>query len=92
MTDDQLMLHMQRFPQEFIDIALKVKNDTWSEYEKEFRVATYKPYSDAYSWSKDLKTNPYSTLNAPTGITCNKGEVLLVFDDKDVAQLMLEEV
>lgn len=92
MTDDQLMLHMQRFPQEFIDIALKVKNDTWSEYEKEFRVATYKPYSDAYSWSKDLKTNPYSTLNAPTGITCNKGDVLLVFVDKDVEQLMLEEV
>ena len=95
MTDEQFMQYMQGFPQEFIDLAFKVKNDTWSEYEKEFRVATYKPYSDAHSWSLDLKTNPYSTLNSPTGITCNKGDILLVFVDTDIQQpsrLMLEEV
>ena len=95
MTDEQMLNTMEGFPQVYIDIALKIKNGTWGEYEKEFRTATYKPYSNADNWGSFLKANPYSKLNAPTGITANKGDVLLVFVDKEInspSSLHLEEV
>ena len=95
MTDEQMLNTMEGFPQVYIDIALKIKNGTWGEYEKEFRTATYKPYSNADNWGSFLKANPYSKLNAPTGITANKGDVLLVFVDKEInspSSLYLEEV
>ena len=95
MTDEQMLNTMEGFPQVYIDIALKIKNGTWGEYEKEFRTATYKPYSNADNWGSFLKANPYSKLNAPTGITANKGDVLLVFVDKEInspSSLYLEEI
>lgn len=95
MTDEQMLNTMEGFPQVYIDIALKIKNGTWGEYEKEFRTATYKPYSNADNWGSFLRANPYSKLNAPTGITANKGDVLLVFVDKEInspSSLYLEEV
>ena len=95
MTDEQMLNTMEGFPQIYIDIALKIKNGTWGEYEKEFRTATYKPYSDADNWGSFLKANPYSKLNAPTGITAKKGDILLVFVDKEInspSSLYLEEI
>ena len=95
MTDEQLTKAVEGFPQVYKDIAFKVKNETWSEYEKEFRVADYKPYSDEYNWGISLKTNPYSPLSAPTGITCEKNDVLLIFVDKQISNpsmLYLEEI
>ncbi|MBO5864777.1 MAG: M60 family metallopeptidase [Bacteroidaceae bacterium] len=95
MSDEELLIALEGFPQVYIELALKIKNNTWESYEKEFRVATYKPYSDAYNWGGYLKTNPYSILSSPTGITCEKGEVLLVFVDKQISypsMLYLEEI
>ena len=95
MTDEQLLQAMEGFPQAFKEIAFKIKNDTWEEYEEEFRVADYKPYSDAYNWGISLKANPYSPLTAPTGITCEKNDILLVFVDKQISypsMLYLEEI
>lgn len=95
MTDDQLRTALEGFPVQLINIALKVKNNSWSEYEKEFRVAQYEAYSKAVDWANYMRTNPYSQLNSPTGITCKKGDVLLVFVDQQVylpTQLKLEEV
>ena len=95
MTDEQLLTALEGFPNVFVELAFKIKNDTWANYEEEFRVAAYKPYSDAYNWGSYLKTNPYSPLSSPTGITCEKGEILLVFVDKQISypsMLYLEEI
>ena len=95
MTDEQLAKAVEAFPQVYKDIAFKIKNGTWGEYEEEFRIAEYKPYSDEYSWGMSLKTNPYSPLSAPTGIICNKNDVLLIFVDKQISYpstLYLEEI
>ena len=95
MTDEQLTKAVESFPQVYKDIAFKVKNETWGEYEEEFRVADYKPYSDEYNWGMSLKTNPYSPLSAPTGITCDKNDILLIFVDKQISypsMLYLEEI
>ena len=95
MTDEQLMTAVEGFPQVYKELAFKIKNNTWSEYEQEFRIADYKPYSDEYNWGLSLITNPYSPLTAPTGITCEKNDVLLIFVDKQVSypsMLYLEEI
>ena len=95
MTDEQLTKAVEGFPKVYKDLAFKIKNETWGEYEEEFRIAEYKPYSDEYSWGMSLKTNPYSPLSAPTGITCAKNDVLLIFVDKQVyypSTLYLEEI
>ena len=95
MTDEQLTQAVEGFPQVYKELAFKIKNNTWGEYEQEFRIADYKPYSDEYNWGISMKTNPYSPLSAPTGITCEKNDVLLVFVDRQVSypsMLYLEEI
>lgn len=84
MSDEELMATMQGYPQSFINIAMKVKNNTWEEYEKEFRVATFKPYSNSFDWSSYLINHAYSDLNTPTGICSTVGDTLLIFVDISV--------
>lgn len=83
MSDEELSTKMSNIPTPLRNIALKIKGG-WSEYEKEFRVADYKPYSNAYNWCGYLKTNPYSDLNNPTGIVGKIDEPLILFVDKTV--------
>lgn len=84
MSDQELSNAMNEIPQPLIDIALKIKNG-WGEYEKEFRVASYKAHSKAYNWSSYLKTNPYTDLNNPTGIICNTNQPLIIFVDQSAS-------
>ncbi|MBR3855953.1 MAG: M60 family metallopeptidase [Bacteroidaceae bacterium] len=84
MSDEELRASMSELPEPLIDIALKIKNG-WGEYEKEFRVASYKGHSKAYNWSNYLKTNPYSDLNNPTGIICNTNQPLIIFVDQSAS-------
>lgn len=85
MSEEQFLTYLGGYPQELVNLALKVKNNTWAEYEKDFRVADYKPYSPAYEWGMSyLKCNPYSDLNNPTGIACKQGDIVLLFLDKQV--------
>ena len=41
MSDEQLTAAMAEIPAVLVSAALKVKNDKWADYEKEFRVHTY---------------------------------------------------
>ena len=43
-------------PQYMVDIALKVKNESWATYEKDFRIHDYKAYSDANYWNDKMMT------------------------------------
>ena len=83
MSDEELTAEMSNLPTPLRDIVLKIKNG-WGEYEKEFRVASYKAHSKAYNWSGYLKTNPYSDLNNPTGIICNTNQPLILFVDQSI--------
>ena len=65
--------------------ALKVKNGTWAAYEQEFRIHSYKAYSDASYWNDKLWIRSASFMGNPTGIlTKTNGEQLYVFVDEDV--------
>ena len=69
----------------FNDILLKVKNGAWAAYEQEFRIHSYKAYSDAKYWNEKLWARFASFMGNPTGIyTKNDGDQLYVFVDEDV--------
>ena len=85
MTDDQLRTTMSSMPTELIDIALKVKNNSWEKNEKEFRVAKFKPHSNPMVWEDYMRVYTYSLMPSPTGITGND-EYILIFVGDDVPE------
>ena len=79
MSDEELAASLDSCGADLIAVALKIKNNTWAEREKEYRVSTYGPYSDPDYWGDKLITFSYSWLNNPTGICGTGGDVLYVF-------------
>ena len=65
-------------PGYFANIGFLLKNNTYDEWEKKFRIHDYEPYSDVEVWASNLMTKKYSNLDNPTGIYANAGESLIV--------------
>lgn len=87
MSDEELTVALTEagMPEYMVSIALKVKNNSWAAYEQEFRIHSYKAYSDAAYWNEKLWMRPASYMGNPTGIyTKNDGDSLYVFVDDDV--------
>lgn len=85
MSDDELRAQFKRLnlPDYLLNIALKVKNDKWSEeceLAKHYRVNEFKAYSSRiFSASSVGMGYWYGRLSNPTGITVKGGSVLTVF-------------
>ncbi|MCI6644013.1 MAG: M60 family metallopeptidase [Alloprevotella sp.] len=74
-------------PQNLQDIVLKVKNNTWGKWEKEFRIHSYNAYSNHNVWNGQnyiYSGYPFSPQTNPTGISVKRGRSLLVFLGADV--------
>ena len=72
-------------PEYMVGIALKVKNNSWADYEQEFRIHSYKAYSDAKYWNDKLWSRAASYMGNPTGILAQSySDQLYVFVDNDV--------
>lgn len=86
MSDSELSSKLKDvgFDDDFISIVLKIKNNVWDTFEKDFRIQNYKPYSDAYYWNDKLRTIGGSYMGNPTGIYTQAGQKLYVFVDEDV--------
>lgn len=84
MSDEQLKEAMNGIPADLVAAALKVKNNSWKKWEKEFRLHTYEPYSDPDVWGTKLLTKKYTWQNNPTGIYANTANVVYVFVGNDV--------
>ena len=86
MSDEELTQSMTEggMPSYMVAIALKLKNDNWARFEKDFRIHSYKPYSDASYWNGKLKSTGGSYMGNPTGIYTTGYEPLYVFVDADV--------
>ena len=87
MSDEELTMALTEagMPEYMVSIALKVKNSSWAAYEQEFRIHSYKAYSDAAYWNEKLWMRAASYMGNPTGIyTKNDGDPLYVFVDDDV--------
>ena len=95
MSDEELAASMDSCGDELIAVALKIKNNTWAEREKEYRVSSYAPYSNPDYWCEKLMTFAYSWLSNPTGICASGGDFLYVFvgaEPKDGATLEIDAV
>ncbi|MBO7067902.1 MAG: leucine-rich repeat protein [Bacteroidaceae bacterium] len=86
MTDEELTAAMTEggMPSFMIAIALKLKNADWAAYEQDFRIHSYKAYSDAGYWNGKLRSTGGSFMGNPTGIYTKSYEPLYVFVDADV--------
>lgn len=91
-------LNAQDLPQSLIEMALRVKSDTWNnknadanKYEKFFRIQEYQAYSHPQKWANNNKLMPtnfgqYSQLTNPTGITIPEKELVLLFVNNDTPE------
>lgn len=88
LQDAELRQQFQRMelPEYLLQIALKVKNNTWGEEDemsREFRVRDYQVYSShIYSAQQVGMGYWYGRLTNPTGIAVKAGDILTVFCDK----------
>lgn len=73
-------------PTFMVNIALKLKNDTWAPYEKDFRIHSYNAYSDASYWNEKLMSTGGSYMGNPTGIYSAGLDSLFVFVDSDIPE------
>lgn len=69
---------IEQLPVPFKLVANQLKSNTYNEYEKEFRIHEYEPYSNPSYWSKELMTKEYGRLDNPMGISVQKGEEIIV--------------
>ena len=87
MSDEELTAALTevKMPEIMIATALKVKNDSWAKYEQDFRIHSYKAYSDASYWNNKMMSTGGSYMGNPTGIYAkNDGDEIFVFVDSDV--------
>lgn len=86
MTDEELTTRLTEdgMPASLTDIAIKVKDDCWAAYEKDFRIHAYKAYSDATYWNDKMKSTGGSFMGNPTGIYVKGSENLYVFVGDDI--------
>ena len=97
MTDEALKAQMttEGVPQGLQEVVLKIKNQSWTAYpsgrnwEKLFRIADYKVYSENNygSWARSMGIGyDYGSMTNPTGITARDGEDLFIFLGDDIPQ------
>lgn len=69
------------------NMAIKIKNNSWAEWEKIFRVRTVEPYTNPDTWNGILKIGyNYTRLSNPTGIWSNTNQMLYVFIGDDIPE------
>ena len=86
-SDANLRSAMSSLPTTVQDLAVKIKNNSWTTYsgwtktEKAFRIADYKAYSDHDKWKAIFGFTNYTMgrLSNPTGIWANTGDILQVY-------------
>ncbi len=83
MSDEELEAALDGCGSVIINMAKKIKNNSWPAREEEFRVHKYEPYSNPDHWTSILLISPYSWLNNPTGICGDAGDVLYIFVGKE---------
>ena len=88
MSDEALAASLTEggMPSYMVEIALKLKNEDWAAYEQDFRIHSYKAYSDANYWNDKMMSSGGSYMGNPTGIYADGYSPLYVFVDTDVPE------
>lgn len=77
---------INNLPGYFANIATQLKNGTYDEWEKEFRIQEYQAYSDINVWADKLMTKHYSNLDNLTGISVEQNDEIIVLVGKTNGQ------
>ena len=84
---------IEKLPAYFGKLATIIRDNQYSDYEKEFRIQAYQPYSNPEEWAEKLMTKKYSALNNPTGISVKQGdEILLLVGDTHGHSISVQNV
>ncbi len=86
MTDTELHTAMGKLPDVLQEEAIKVKNNAWTAYEKEFRVAEYGAFSDAGRGASVMCVAEMGLRNNPTGIIGNAREGIYILVGNDIPE------
>jgi len=85
-TDEDLRSAMSALPTSVQNLAVKVKNNSWTTYtgwsktEKSFRIGSYKAYSKHDRWNNIIGTGyVFGRLTNPTGISVTAGDYIQVY-------------
>ena len=65
-------------PAYFGRLAVTIRDNLYSDYEREFRIQEYKPYSVEADWANELMLKHYSSNDNPTGITVKEGDEIII--------------
>jgi len=65
-------------------MTLKVKNDSWAQCEKMFRIRDYEVCASANEWTSWTRQSPQTNMKNPTGIIAANREILYVMVDSDI--------
>ncbi len=84
MTDEQLRTAMGELPEALKDEAVKIKNNAWAAYEKEFRVAEYGAFSNADRGASVMYVAAMGLRNNPTGIIGDARDGVYIFVGNDI--------
>lgn len=69
------------------NMAIKIKNNSWADWEQIFRVRKVEPYTNPDTWNGILKIGyVYTRLSNPTGIWSNTNQMLYVFIGDDIPE------
>lgn len=69
------------------NMAIKIKNNSWADWEQIFRVRKVEPYTNPDTWNGILKIGyVYTRLSNPTGIWSNTHQMLYVFVGDDIPE------
>lgn len=69
------------------NMAIKIKNNSWADWEQIFRVRKVEPYTNPDTWNDILKIGyVYTRLSNPTGIWSNTNQMLYVFIGDDIPE------
>ena len=88
MSDEDLTAAISEagLPDFMATIAVKIKNDSWAAYEKDFRIHEYNAFSDATYWNTKMMSTGGSYMGNPTGIFTTTPDPIYVFVDSDVPE------
>lgn len=86
MSDEDFIAKMteEGLPDVLQQMALKVKNDSWDECEKLFRVRDYEICASASEWTSWTRQNAQTNMKNPTGIIAANRDILYIMVDSDI--------
>lgn len=86
MSDADLKAAMaaEELPEVLQNMAVKVKNNSWGECEKMFRVHDFEVSSEATAWTSWTRQSCQTNMKNPTGITADARQLLYVMVGSDI--------